>query len=185
MEAGVFSEAMLHPPLPSRPACLEAPHAPPPLTHTARYAHDHLAPTCHHPPTGSHQDLGPDPVAHSPSAGTLCRAWRPSGAPWGPRAAASRTPAAATQHRMTAGERVGNTVTHSPALRQAGCLMPTVGAAPKQPAPALCPVPPEPGRGPAGGAQAVVAGKSPPPTPAGSQFPHLENEGCDPCPEVM
>ena len=159
MEAGVFSEAILHPPLPSRPVHLEAPHAPPPLIHTARCAHDHLEPTCHHRPTGSCQDLGPDPVAHSPSAGTLCRAWQPSGAPWGPRAAASRTPAAATRHRMTVGERMGNTVTRSPGLRQTGCLMPTVGAAPKQPALALRPVPPKPGRGPAGGAQAVVAGK--------------------------
>lgn len=58
---------------------------------------------------------------------------------------------------------MGNTVTRSPELQQTGCLMPTVGAAPKQPAPALCPVPPKPGRGPAGGAQAVVAGKSPSP----------------------
>lgn len=74
-------------------------------------------PTGDHPPTGRYQDLGsawPAPAAHSPSAGTRCRPWRPSGARWGPRAAASRTPVAATRRKLTAERRAGSTVTHRP-----------------------------------------------------------------------
>lgn len=49
----------------------------------------------------------PIPTAHSPSAGTQCRPWQPSGARWGPRAVTSCTHVAATQRRLTAKARVG------------------------------------------------------------------------------
>lgn len=66
--------------------------------------HAHLLPSSHRKLPGP-GPAHPAPAAHSPSAGTRCRFWRPSGAQWGPRVAALRTPAAVTQHRLTAEER--------------------------------------------------------------------------------
>lgn len=78
--------------------------------------HSPSYPPCWGPPQEV-LDLGPaysTPTAHSPSAGTQCRPWQPSGALWGSRAAASCTPGAATRRRLTAEARAGNTVTDHP-----------------------------------------------------------------------
>lgn len=101
----------------------------------------HLLPSsCRKPP-------GPGPYcpalkAHLPSAGTRCRPWQPSGAQWGPRAAASHTPVAATQHRPTAEETAGNAITRNPRWQLTGHLL-HHGEVPKLPVLALHPFPPK------------------------------------------
>ena len=121
-------------------------------------SHAHLLPSsCRKPARPG--PCCPVPEAHLPSAGTRCRPWRPSGARWGLRAAASHTPVAATQRRPTAEERAGNAITHSPRLQLTGHLLHS-GGVPKLPVLALHPFPPKGQEEGPVGAQAVWAGKS-------------------------